>query len=264
MSQSVFIEGRGSETPLSVAVGTWWTSFASAYHLSELPRDYLSFHVHTTGLEEDDLVAEIGHLCVRDGTVVDRGSRIVNWYLSPIDAHKLTGRLEYTRSQMEASGVACRHTPTRLQNEGEDPWEVLGDYQQMLKDWQRGGGVFLAHNGLKFGVPFLEDSFDRCFVNPWRFDRDTVLDVGAICKGVFMGELADSDRSMGSYLGHLLDIPAPGVRWSLQHCVESFVPPADRRPRSHEYPADHDAYLVHLVFEGLRRHIAPLRGSGAS
>ena len=76
-------------------VNHWPATFRKLYG-GGWPRDYFVIDVETTGLDlQNDLIVEFGHCLVRNGTVVDRLTTIVDWTKHQSDlADAIEGKLQ--------------------------------------------------------------------------------------------------------------------------------------------------------------------------
>lgn len=238
----------------------WLRQFAH-WHRRPWPDDYLVFDIETTGLRRDeDLPVDFGWCLVRDREVCNHGNFVLDWTRYPqlVEPAWLGERLEQVREKMAQRGDEWVYSPGYLREKGTDPLAVLGFAHRLFYSNRRSGASFVGHNAWAFDCPILETVFleylgGRKDVEPFVFQGDEVYDTGGIEKGSQLGLYPFPEETLRTYFLRVHKQWAPGVKWSLSHCVAKYRL-ADRLPADGGlHQAGTDVMMTHLLFEELKQ-----------
>jgi len=235
--------------------------------LGELPRDYFCFDLETTGFSfrfnkgaeneeesNDDLIVELGHCSVEGGYAKYYESKVLNWFeCDLVDDAWLEWKLERCYQNMRKAGRECHMSAKRMREEGEDPIEVLQFYRDLLEQARTDRKLFVGHNLALFDSNVFANATEEWLGDRFEIGKDEVLDTAAIEKATTCGMEPWPDESTMDYFRRVLDRPAPGIRWHLEHCVKKYK--LDRKydlDLDNAHTAGFDAMLCHLLMEEFR------------
>ena len=235
--------------------------------LGDLPSDYYCFDLETTGFSfnfgkeakddedsNDDLIVEIGHCSVEGTYAKYYESKVLNWFESEhIEDAWLEWKLERCYQNMRKAGRDCHMSAERMRDEGESPVEVLDYYHGLLSEARASGKLFVGHNLAVFDSRVLADATEEWLGKRFEIGRDEVLDTGAIEKAATCGMDPWPEEGMMDYFQRVLDRPAPGVPWHLEHCINKYgLAKKYDLDMSSAHTAGFDAMLCHLLMEEYR------------
>lgn len=229
---------------------TWIAAFERVY--SRLPADYLVFDCETTGLKSDDLPLEIGHVIVRDGEVVNRGSFLLDWSRH----HDVTEDfLEYRIGEVNRRIVEFGEDPPitleALKKRGVDPEEVLRFYLGMFADNRAAGAKLVGQNAVRFDSPLLSNAFRHFLGEQWFPEADEIYDTYSIAKAAENGVYPRSGEPLLGFMRRAANSYARGKSLGLSKLAERY----GVRPVGKEefHTAGYDAYITTLIFEEQRK-----------
>lgn len=231
------------------------------------PNNYLVIDTETTGVDfKDDLIWQVGHCLVKDGTVADRGNFLLDWTTHPaIDQAWLRQRLidtkqavEYTRDG-HPTGKTYHINYDRMAAEGVAPEPVLQQYLEWFKEIRESRLFFIAHNGYHFDANMLESHFRRFLKDPWAFNDWEMFDTGMVEKAAQSSLVPWAGETVRDFSRRAYAQWLRGIRWALDtHCVPKYDLVAKYGlDMSAAHDAGFDAYVTHLLFSTWREGLAP-------
>ncbi len=242
-------------------INEWPASFTEKYQ-HHLPTTYMAVDSEFTGSDvAKDLVFEIGHVLVVDGSQIDAGSVILDWTKHPgIDQNWLKYKLNHLRGYM---GDTWPFTWEKLRDEGVEPKKALEQYATLIGTWKQRGLPFVAHNGITADERILRAMFERFLRRGnFRFPDNAYFDTGAIFKASLMLEqrvgdqmiiFPQPDDSLKTYFQRVIHHPVKGVMWSMKSLLSHFkLQEKHDIDSSLAHTASHDARCVHLAVEEFR------------
>lgn len=251
-------------------VNRWGPTFTRLYG-HRWPLSYCAIDTEYTGGNEDkDLIVEIGHTLVRDGTVVDRLSLVLDWSNHPVVPDDwVRGALDRIALRMLQKGSKWRFTYDTMRKEGIKPERALAFYWKLFETVREQGIPFAAHNGYYADERLLAGVFKGFLGKRFSFGENNLFDTGAIEKATLCIEHPDrnisgdpsvwlprADDSMGTYFCRIATTPVKGVLWNLKKCVEKYrLAEEHGLDVSQHHTAGYDSFCVHLLMEVFRAQI---------
>lgn len=220
----------------------------------EVPRNYLAIDLEATGFAADyDVPIDIGHVLVRDGVVVHRGSVLLNWVEHPaVDLFWLKNQLARVDQGMrQKQNVPFAYSIERLRAEGKSPEHVLRFYYKLLRANRQAAGVIVGHNILRFDARMLANTMQEFVGLSCDFGGSEIFDTGAFVKAFRRGVAAWDGETLRKFSTRALN-QGGATKWSLQECFDAHEL-ATRFDFSSVawHTAGFDAYVTHLIFEDL-------------
>jgi DNA polymerase III epsilon subunit-like protein len=230
------------------------------------PKNYLVFDVETTGTVcGKDLITDIGHTLVTDGEVTDKNSVLLDWTRHErVDQSWLQERMLQTKRFVEItkdgrkSGKTYHGSYELLRNEGVPPEDALKAYRDMFESTRRDGLFFVAHNGISFDCPLLENHFVQYLDQPWEFADGEVFDSGMVCKATQIAMTVWHGESVREFSRRVAAHRMKGVFWNLENfAVQKYkLQEKYNLDASQAHTALHDSYVTHLLFKELTAQVA--------
>ncbi len=189
---------------------------------------YAVIDLETTGLNpSDSTILEIGVLLVKDGVLVNSGSRLVATAVPP-EITRITG---ITQAEVDQLGGSLKEALDWL-------CELAGDLPAVGHNYLRFDGDFIATAALKTG-----NKAAARLALPAR-----VVDTAAIYKGRAMGLKKAANQSLANYQQFVLDQRVPGLRYALQvACAALTVDVRD----CHAHRALGDVTMTQRLYQAL-------------
>lgn len=154
--------------------------------------EYVVFDLETSGFSrKDDRIIEIGAVYVKNGVVVDRFSQLC----SP--GYKNGKKVFISARITEITGI-------RNQDLLDKPEEnvAVNDFSKWLSDLHSNSIVAIAHNGIKFDIPFLKEACKRAgakFNFSYIIDTlEVVKSIGYVDKGILPNS---KQETLANYFG---------------------------------------------------------------
>lgn len=205
------------------------------------PDDYVVIDVETSGLNPyTDRVLEIGVLVVEKREIV---LPAFSWLLNPTFPDD---GFEVSQKITDLTGITTEKVAG-----GRDPVFVLKKLKYLCDE-----KVIIAHNGIRFDRPFLNEEFKRWLVETFdgylfTFGPHRFLDTAALFKGWRLGMLELLENyGFEEFAKRVLDTKAYGVYFNLKYCCEVLDVDTSDLGRAHS--AAVDVVMVHRVAERLR------------
>lgn len=228
-----------------------------ALELGELPSDYVTYDLETTGVDNgEDLIVELGHCVVIDRSSEEVHSTVLDWTKIPtVDKDWLKFKLKRCSEAMLRNGRTPHMTYERMQSEGIDPLQALTEYATLFDNFKKEGLLIAGHNAVQFDNPFFEQAVCEWLNKPnWKFPT-LVFDTAAVVKATLTQMPPLEGESLQQYFFRVLDRPAPCVKYNLDtYCVQQFGL-MDKHPElslADAHTAGFDAKLTHLLLEEFR------------
>ena len=247
---------------LSMIVNSWSEDFKKRYGV-DLPTDYCSWDLETTGFSKTDLIVEIGHCIAHDGQAVHRMNAVLDWTKHEyVDQKWLKERLEYVRKQVEfdkdgkPTGKKYHMTYDRMAAEGQPPEEVLEFYFNLFWKMRQNDGFWIGQNLLSFDERVFNQHLQEFVGYEWKFEQDEVFDVGAIFKATNLTLLPYKDESLRKYFTRVNQASGKGLKWNIEACMEHYKlrdKYAEHLAGGECHTAGFDCYVCQLIFEEQRR-----------
>lgn len=219
-------------------------------------QSYLSWDCETTGLVADeDLIYELGHCIVENGTGQFYQSDLLNWYQhTDVDAAWLTWKIGSQHVKMAELKKPCHISRSRIL-QGEAPEKVLKKYVDLFEQAARDRTPLLVFNGLRFDCPRFEFAVKEWLGIPFSFDKNLLIDVGAVIKASVLGIVPDVDEPISRFSSRVLKAFAGGAKWGLStYCVDHFkLVELYGLDLAQAHSAGWDAMATALVFEEIRQ-----------
>lgn len=245
-------------------IAAWPAGFREKFG-GVFPPNYLCIDTEFTGRNErDDLVLEIAHVLVVDGTVQDQCCFVLNWY----EHMQIQPQwLDYKLAQMrKVVGASWRLSSDVVRN-GASPLEVLRFYSDLLQTWQARQFPFVAQNGINADEPMLRANFRRFLQRDFSFPADAYFDTGAIYKADCLwratsGNFANYSKivipqdyeNLRGYCKRICALNVPALRWSLGAIVEQLgLAKKHALNLAEKHAASFDAKCLYLIMEEYRR-----------
>jgi DNA polymerase III epsilon subunit-like protein len=223
--------------------------------LGELPCDYITYDLETTGVEADDLIVELGYCSVIDGIATEYHSHVLDWtQISGIDDDWLQYRLQFCADNMRKNNRVAHMTYERMKTEGSHPEIVLREYVELFEEARDNNVLIVGHNAVQFDNPRVESAaVEWLGLDDWTFPN-LVFDTAAVVKATLTQMPPHRDESLQEYFLRVLERPAPNVKYNLDsYCVEKFgLLDKYSIDISMSHTAGFDAMLTHLLFEEIR------------
>lgn len=223
---------------------------------NQYPDDYLVIDLETTGGSfTKDLIVDVGWAIVRGRKIVDQGGVMINWRGHPaVDWSWVVEQMDKTAYHMGQSGRRYCYTPHLLEQHGQEPTYVLGQFAALLDEAIQRQEFIVGHNAYRFERGMLDGNLHR-FLNGYklRWHPNAVFDTGLVEKAAQQGRLP--------WLGDTLDkwstraaAPPWNVKWSLEeHCIPKYrICERYGIDRAGSHTAEGDCPPCHFLFETYR------------
>jgi DNA polymerase III epsilon subunit-like protein len=203
-------------------------------------KNYIVWDLETSGLNpEKDKILEIGAIVIRDGNIVKEFSALLNHKID-IDP-VITNLTGLTKEKLEA--------------EGRDPKEVIGEFIGMLQEEE----MNVTHNGFRFDIPFLKAQTFAIMgtMEPDQWDRLNAffhklfmngIDTAAIYKGKKMGMNRMIGESFLQYANRALLARVYGLKYNVGICCDEL---GVDRSQITQHRAGGDIILTNEIFKKL-------------
>jgi DNA polymerase III epsilon subunit-like protein len=258
--------------PLQDADHVHWTQLFHRWHGRDLPLDYLTFDLETTGFSTKpggDLPIDIGWVVVRGGEVVHRGHRLLNWVdYCDMDEMWLDAKLSRIRDAFRDKHQVWPYYIENLREEGESPYVVLDFFLKLLRrngESKDGlaGAKLVGQNAWSFDVAMLTNVFQEALGQTYDFAENDMYDVGCMEKAILAGDLEPypGELTLKEYFLRVAKANRPGVHWNADACARRYR--LDERygiDFNKLHTAEADAYVSHLMFEEHRALFAKHAG----
>lgn len=225
--------------------------------LGELPRDYITYDIETTGVDPNvDLIVEIGYCAAIDCRAEEYHTHVLDWTQVPtVDQHWLRHRLDACAKHFKKAGRTYHMSFERMRKEGSHPEVVLEEYRQLFDEARQSNIMIAGHNAVQFDNDFFEQAvYEWLQRDDWTFPS-LVFDTAAVLKATQLDMPPHPEESLHDYFVRVLERPATGIAYNLDSfCVEHFdlkskFPDIDF---SSAHSAGFDAMVTHLILEEFR------------
>lgn len=222
-----------------------------------LPLNYVTLDTETVGCGSDQLITEVGYAIVKDGQVSDRGTWVLNWLDSSVQAWVEPDWVEEACSQMaQIMRKPLNVDPDRMRAEGKPPRKVLEQTLQLLQDTARHRLPLVGNNVEHFDVRVLNRNFEE-WLDGATFDKKsvTLLDAGLLFKALRIRPaiLPRYSDTLPKYLQKMRK-SNHDQKYGLEYCLTEtgLIAQLDKRQL---HGAEYDAHCSHLLFEVLRKEL---------
>lgn len=236
----------------------------SVSKLGPLPVNYLVFDVESTGLDfNNDLVVQLGYAIVINKELIDCAHYIPDWTHNR-DNHFcewLENRMAITKKNMESrnpdSGVVYRHSTDRMKKCGIPVREAFTNFMDIIKICKAHNFSLIAHNGLKFDQPMLNNNIKQVLGDHEGFEFDKLgvnyYDTMALERGLYSRIDPYPDDNWMSFTGRLVTEGGKKIYSSLdRHCAKKYDLINKHNMTGSAHEADFDCKLTHYLFEEYR------------
>lgn len=191
---------------------------APGYRRIPMPRSRLIVDIETTSLSfVNGHILQIGFLLSVDG----RRALHDGLYLSAPEAVLVEyENSNYVRRMREAGNTGYVKADD-VRKHGVPPETAFTFLRESLRACYGVGGVVVGHNLASFDIPYVEYQ-SRKYDVPIEFDRNRVVDTGAIVKAMKLRRVPVESETDWEFYCRVRDTVAKGVFWNLTTSVEEF------------------------------------------
>lgn len=231
--------------------------------LGPLPVNYLVFDVESTGLDfNNDLVVQLGYAVVVNKELVECAHYIPDWTHNR-DKHFcewLESRMERTKTSMQARSngneIMYKHSTARMKKEGVPVHDAFTNFMDVIKICKSYNFSLIAHNGLKFDQPMLNNNIKQVLGDHEHFEFEKMgvnyFDTMGLERGLYSRITPYPDDNWLSFIGRLVNEGGKIYSSLDRHCSNKYnlVNKYNMSGSAHE--ADYDCRLTHYLFEEYR------------
>lgn len=231
--------------------------------LGPLPVNYLVFDVESTGLDlKNDLVVQLGYAVVINKKLVDCSHYIPDW-TSGKDKHFcdwLENRMLTTKNSMESrnqgQGPMYKHSTHRMKAEGVPVAEAFTNFMDIIKICKANRFSLIAHNGLKFDQPILNNNIKQVLGEHESFEFEKMgvgyFDTMAMERGLYSRIAPYPEDDWMSFTGRLVKEGGRIYSSLDRHCSNKYNLINKHSMSGSAHEADFDCRLTHHLFEEYR------------
>lgn len=242
-----------------------WQAMLLEWFNYELPRDYMTFDLETTGFKKDfDLPIDFGWTLVRDCQIAHQGSYVLDWTRYPqyVELSWLQRQLDRLALAMREQGKPWRYSIDYLQEHGQDPFWVLEFVAELLEANRKAGSVFVGHNAAAYDSVLLCATLKEFVDFDWQFGDKELLDTGSLQKAsLTVGKFVDPSNefaprpgeTMGDFFRRIAASRREGVKWNIEACATQYQI-CERYGLCHDelHGAGSDSLVCHYCIEAHR------------
>lgn len=206
-----------------------------------MQKDYVVWDLETTGLDpKTNHILEIAALVIKDGEVVNTYSTLLNHGIDiPAEASAVHG---ITKEMCEKEGIT--------------PSTAIMDLIGFLTD----ANVHITHNGFRFDIPFLIESFKRTCKAPESFT--TQLEAGLYERGLDTAVLYKArnmqpplerrfEESFKAFADRVMSVRVFGLKYNVGVCCDTL---GIDKSQATQHRALGDITLTNLIYKKLHEN----------
>ncbi len=229
------------------------------------PSTYLVLDCETTGFSKArDFMIDAGWAVVANNQIVHQESLLLDWSRVPnVDHAFIRSQLLRQAEDYRKIGRPHYYPWERLCDEGEDPFEVVHTYAQLIYDHIKNSDSMIVGHGLWRFDREVVDSHTQRFLQgyllPWKLN--SIFDTGLLEKAAQMGRAPHDNETLDEWLRRVNNARSK-VKWNLEnHCVPKYRL-VDRYSVDMRFmhTAGFDCVLIHLLLDTFRQLTEILNG----
>lgn len=169
-----------------------------------------------------DVITQFGYCRVIAGQVQSPVSFFLNWpaQLSEAEAARIQNRMRQVDVSFSQKGETTSATWEALST-GVPPGEGMQRIIDILLDASDRLIPVLAHNGVRFDMPFIDFEAKRLLgIDFSPFVEDMVVDTGSLLLAAKLGTWLHAGESLEAFSDRVNAYMVAGVRWSLRSFAE--------------------------------------------
>jgi len=189
------------------------------------PSTYLVLDCETTGFSKArDFMVDAGWAVVKDNQIVHREGLLLDWSRVNVDHGFIQSQLRRQARQYAEVGRPHYYSWERLCDEGENPFEVVHVYAQLIYDHIKHPDSMIVGHGLwRFDREVIDSHTQRFlqgYLLPWQLN--SIFDTGLLEKAAQMGRAPYENETLDEWLRRVNNANAR-VKWNLEnHCVPKY------------------------------------------